>query len=300
MRTDIKFKNYTDDKYDALCSFLIALNEKDDSHINWNWARLEWMIEHPEFDKSLKNSIGLWIVDDKIVGAAIYDMYFGEGFCGVLPEYKDLYQAVLEYACNELKDDSGFGMAICDENPTEIEMVQELGFKIADQDEIIMERKLDDALEAKLPDGLKFFCPDPMENAYELQWLFWQGFDHGDDKVEFEREEEIIPRIRKHFNKDLGVAAINEKGEMVACCLLWYMAGTDYVYVEPVCTIPPYRGKGVAKAVIFEALGRAKKLGAKRAYVISDMEFYERLGFRKKYHYSFWFKKDGEKDYDKN
>ena len=216
MRTDIKFKNYTDDKYDALCGFLIALNEKDDSHINWNWARLEWMIEHPEFDKSLKNSIGLWIVDDKIVGAAIYDMYFGEGFCGVLPEYKDLYQAVLEYACNELKDDSGFGMAICDENPTEIEMVQELGFKIADQDEIIMERKLDDALEAKLPDGLKFFCPDPMENAYELQWLFWQGFDHGDDKVEFEREEEIIPRIRKHFNKDLGVAAVN-----VVCYGIW-------------------------------------------------------------------------------
>ena len=54
MRTDIKFKNYTDDEYDALCGFLIALNEKDDSHINWNWARLEWMIEHPEFDKSLK------------------------------------------------------------------------------------------------------------------------------------------------------------------------------------------------------------------------------------------------------
>ena len=85
---------------------------------------------------------------------------------------------------------------------------------------------------------------------------------------------------------------MNEKGEMVACCLLWYMAGTDYAYVEPVCTIPSYRGKGIAKAVIFEALGRAKKLGAKRAYVISDMEFYERLGFRKKYHYSFFWKND--------
>ena len=117
---------------------------------------------------------------------------------------------------------------------------------------------------------------------------------HGDDKAEFEREEEIIPRVRKHFNKDLGVAAVNEKGEMVACCLLWFMPGTDYVYVEPVCTIPSYRGKGVAKALIFEALNRAKKLGANRAYVISDMEFYERLGFKKKHHYSFWFKKDGE------
>ena len=37
MRTDIDFKNYTDSDYEALSSFLIALNEKDDSHINWNW-----------------------------------------------------------------------------------------------------------------------------------------------------------------------------------------------------------------------------------------------------------------------
>ena len=48
------FSMFGDDTdYEALCSFLIALNEKDDSHINWNWARLEWMIEHPEFDKNL-------------------------------------------------------------------------------------------------------------------------------------------------------------------------------------------------------------------------------------------------------
>ncbi len=57
---------------------------------------------------------------------------------------------------------------------------------------------------------------------------------------------------------------------------------------------PIIQGKGVAKAVIFEALSRAKKLGAKRACVNSDMEFYERLGFRKKYHYSFYWKKDGK------
>ena len=290
MRPEIKFRNYTDDDYEALCDFLIALNDKEDSHINWNWARLEWMIEHPEFDKSLKKSIGLWTEDGRIVGAAIYDMYFGEGFCGVLPEYKELYKDVVEYACKELKDDSGFGLAICEENTDEVEMVKKQGFYIFDQDETIMERSLDDPFEAKIPDGLKFFCPDPVEDVYDLEWLFWQGFDHGQDRAEFEREEEIIPRVRKHFNKDLGVAAVNEKGEMVACCLLWYMPGTDYAYVEPVCTIPEYRGKGVAKALIYEAFGRAKKLGAKRAYVISDMEFYEKLGFKKKHHYLFFRK----------
>ena len=48
--------------------------------------------------------------------------------------------------------------------------------------------------------------------------------------------------------------------------------------------------RGVAKAVIHEALSRAKRLGAKRAFVISDMDFYSRLGFRNKYHYSFYQK----------
>ena len=39
MSANIDFKNYTDSDYEALCSFLIALNENDDRHINWNWAR---------------------------------------------------------------------------------------------------------------------------------------------------------------------------------------------------------------------------------------------------------------------
>ena len=41
MSANIDFKNYTDSDYEALCSFLIALNENDDSHINWNWASKE-------------------------------------------------------------------------------------------------------------------------------------------------------------------------------------------------------------------------------------------------------------------
>ncbi|MBO4286126.1 MAG: GNAT family N-acetyltransferase, partial [Bacilli bacterium] len=59
----------------------------------------------------------------------------------------------------------------------------------------------------------------------------------------------------------------------------------------PVCVIPEYRGKGVAKAMIYEALNRARFLGAKKAYVISDMEFYEKLGFKKEKHYTFYQKK---------
>lgn len=55
--------------------------------------------------------------------------------------------------------------------------------------------------------------------------------------------------------------------------------------------MPSYRGKGVAKAVIYEALNRARSLGAKKAYVLSDMPFYEKLGFRKDKHFTFYWKK---------
>ena len=68
--------------------------------------------------------------------------------------------------------------------------------------------------------------------------------------------------------------------EFVSYCGLWYNKSTDYVYVEPVCTIPQYRKKGIAKCILTETLKRAYDLGAKKAYVISDMEFYKRLGFK--------------------
>ena len=48
-------------------------------------------------------------------------MYFGEAFCGVLPEYEALYPEILDYAYRELRDDNGLGITICDESAWEIE-----------------------------------------------------------------------------------------------------------------------------------------------------------------------------------
>ena len=193
-----------------------------------------------------------------------------------LPEYVyATYNALLE---------NGWRMKDIDE----MDMVLSKGFIRSDQTENIMELDLEREFGATLPEGYKFVNPDPVKDIYELSWLFWQGFDHGEDKIEFEQEGIDTPRARKHFNRDLCVAACNDEGELVSICGLWYNPKTDYVYVEPVCTIPSCRGQGVAKAVIYEAMNRAKSLGAKRAFVISDMDFYFRLGFINKYHYTFY------------
>ena len=240
----MKFKHYSNEDYETVCDFLIELNRKSRNHINWNWARFEWMMEHPEFDKSLMNSIGLWTDGEKVIGAAIYDMYFGEAFCGVLPEYEALYPEILDYAYRELRDDNGLGITICDESAWEIEAAKQADFSLAEQTETIMSIKLDNALSVQLPEHFCITELDPTKEPYAFQWLLWQGFDHGTDKAVFEKDGDLIPEIpvfRKHFDPTLSIAAKSSDGEYVSYCCLWYSDKADYAYVEPVCTVPSYK-----------------------------------------------------------
>lgn len=285
-----ELQNFRAADYEAVCAFFRALNREDRRHINWNWARFEWMFAHPEFEKASMEHFGLWWEDGRVVGAAIYDMYFGECFCGVLPGFENLYPAVLAYAWDNLRDASGLGVAVCDDSTEEIRMVQAQGFAAAEQEECIAMLPLNQERTYVLPADMKITCFDPAQEPERFQWLLWQGFNHGTDRQEFEREDPIVPQLRPHLNKELSVAVADSKGEYAAYCCVWYDERTDYAYVEPVCTIPQYRGMGLGKAVVYEALNRARRLGARMAYVISDQEFYSRLGFEQALHFTFWWR----------
>ncbi|MBQ6788231.1 MAG: hypothetical protein IJO85_10975 [Lachnospiraceae bacterium] len=57
-----EFRNYKEEYYDMIYQFLVELSKENLVHINWNWARFEWMYFHPEFDRSLIDKIGLWFM----------------------------------------------------------------------------------------------------------------------------------------------------------------------------------------------------------------------------------------------
>ena len=124
-----------------------------------------------------------------------------------------------------------------------------------------------------------------------MEWLFWQGFDHGDNKEEFLSKYKVPTGTRPHFNPHLCIVIKNKQNELVASASTWYDPRTDYAYVEPVCVAPDYRKLGLGKAAVYAALNHARELGAKRAIVNSDQEFYKRLGFKERNHYSFYWKK---------
>ena len=97
--------------------------------------------------------------------------------------------------------------------------------------------------------------------------------------------EEVLTDIPGTYTKE---------DEPVAYCSLWYDNQTDYAYLEPVCTVPEHRHKGLAKAIIYEALNRVKELGAKKVYVLSDQEFYKKIGMKFEKHFTFYWKKENE------
>lgn len=279
---------YREEDYEAVCTFLHALNRGDPLHMDWNWARWEWMYHHDEMDRTLLEKIGLWWAGDTVVGAAIYDMYPGEGCALWLPGYQDLAEEILDYAANSLRDESGFAMEVNVRDMRLKHLLKAKGWEQVEQTEHILRCDLNLLPHVPIPKGYTLRELGPEDGA-AMQWLMWQGFDHGADRAACEQESSPV-RFRAHQRKELTLALQNEAGEDAALCGIWYLDGTDYAYVEPVCVVPQYRTHGLGRALLTEALSRAHALGAKYAYVLSDMDFYRTVGFKDCERYKFWRK----------
>ena len=274
---------------DLVINFLIELNKHDKLHINWNWARFEWMYYHPEFDKKNINKIGLWFESNKVVGLAVYDMYYGEGAILVLPSFEFLYQEILDYSYNNLSDENGFSFAVNDKDYNLLDLIYNNSLNKIDNKETLMAIKLNYNFEYNLNDEFKIEEFDFLDDPVNIQWLFFQGFDHGDNKDEFLKEVVDIKANRDHFNKKLSLV-VKKNDEMIAYVSAWYIDGLDYAYLEPLCVIPKYRKMGLAKSLLYELFNRLKSMGASKLYVISDMEFYKKIGFVIEENYTFYNK----------
>lgn len=286
------FRNFNISDYEKVYDFLVGLCADDYTHINWNHARWEWMFFHPEFDRSLMHKIGLWFLGNDLAGVAIYDHFPGEAFFAVKKGYEELETDILDYAVRNLSDENGLGIAVNDADSRMQDLLTAYGFRADEQTENILALPLSEFdFTAKSIDGIAFQSIDAQEDLYRHHEVLWKGFDHeGQAPV----DEETISRQRvmlsaPHMNPLLHIAALNENEEFVAYCGVWYDVNTDYAYIEPVCTVPEYRGRGIAKALLTEALKRAYGAGTGKAYVISDSGFYKRIGFRQHSHYTFYW-----------
>lgn len=67
------------------------------------------MTTHCWLDKSSVGRIGIWEIDEQIIGVATFDCQLGTAYCLALPEYAFLKKEMLLYAKDNLKKDGDFG-----------------------------------------------------------------------------------------------------------------------------------------------------------------------------------------------
>lgn len=285
------FKTYEEIDYQEVCDFLVELNRKEQTCINWNWARWEWMYFHPYFDRKLMDTIGLWKAEERVVGIALYDLFYGEAFCGALEEYRKLMPEILAYAVNTFRNEDGLGIAANDRDEGMQKCLRDLGFERAAQAETVLSISLEQRQAYALPQGMKIREIHFPEDNLAYQTVIWKGFDHEDDPEELEKMLRNASNLPIHRDPFLCLAVVDKEDQFVAHCTCWYDKRTDYAYVEPVCTIPQYRGRGLGRAVVAEALSRSRELGAERAVVISEQKFYKGMGFKEQSHYTFYWRK---------
>lgn len=263
------------DQYNDIRKFL-RLTADCGYNEHFHWGRLDWMMAHPSLDVEMLPKIALFRDSgDTVVGTALFDTCY-ENRWYILHSVSDekLLRQMIGYIADV--DDAPIfkanlnDIALC-------KLLEDMKYKKQDS-ESVSTMNLSRDFFYRLPTG--FCINEPSARIDERQWrlVIHRGFDNdgmpqtpSKEVAEAEKQLQIKEYIKTFAVKD---------GAYVAHCGVWYSGG-ETAYIEPVATVPEYRRQGLGRAVVYEALKRAEKLGAKRAIVISDQEFYRNIGMKK-------------------
>lgn len=92
---------------------------------------------------------------------------------------------------------------------------------------------------------------------------------------------------------DLAVIIADEKGEYVCYAGMWWTPENKLAYMEPLCTIPEYRHRGLASAALSELYRRTKELGA--THMTGGFnDFYKAIGYKPAEKWTYWKKQQSK------
>ncbi|MNW29437.1 hypothetical protein D3C74_62910 [compost metagenome] len=291
-RTYTKQAGITDD-YCKVRAFLLKLGYSE-----FTYARWDWMATHSNLDKSSVGRIGIWEVDDDIVGVAAFDTHLGTAYCLALPEYTLLKKEMLLYSEEKLSKDGEFGVVIADTDMEFQDIAAQLGFTATEGkecDAIFYHDKA--STKYVLPEGFRITTMKDTYDLYQYRRVLWKGFNHelnGEGEFSFSKEIEQDAKdemLRLNVDLNLKVAVVAPDGNFVSYCGMWYDPEAGFALIEPVATDPDYRRMGLGKAAVLEGIKRVGILGAKMALVGSSQQFYYSIGLRPYAASTIWRKK---------
>jgi len=108
-------------------------------------------------------------------------------------------------------------------------------------------------------------------------------------------------REKDTFIPELSLVAQNDDGRLIGQIVLYKTmittscGGLVALLLSPICVHPAYFRRGIARAMVNEALRIAKTMGFGSVFLCGDSEIYGKLGFLPSYHYNIFHINDKTK-----
>lgn len=267
--------------YQKVWEFLNRINEKEVVTPNYLWSRWVWFVSRPVENEAQKNLIGLWEDEGKVVALVTFELSFGQVYVTVDPNYQFLLDEIVSYAKENLANDGWLKMMINDNDKEFQRIAVKHRFRATERKQSVAKLIITDNLPYQLPEGFQIISMADSWDFTKYHEVMWRGFNHGEDVPYTDEEIEFRKTMLSspHLSPELTIAVVAPNGDYAAHCGLWHHPTNRYANIEPVATDPKYRKLGLAKAAIYEAILRAKKMGAEEAYVVSSQQFYYNIGF---------------------
>ncbi len=265
----------------------------------------EYAITSSWMDTSYSFLDRLWFDGDKVVAFVYYENPVTDIYFNVRKGYEFLADELVDYAISNMPHFNNEQQFVLFDGQQFIkDAAAKRGFKqVYEWNEGIFNFK--NELNYELPEGYHFVDPKDMD-IVKCSKLCWYGFGHG-DKGEFKDWEKYddsmdwtpakshkgaLTRILSpspHDTSQYNIVIADKNEEYVCFSGMWWVPQNQLAYMEPLCTHPDHRKKGLASAVLSLHYKRMKALGATHMTGGGD-PFYQKLGYEKGYHCTVWRK----------
>ena len=254
------------------------LNRHNEHHefIHFHWSRWEWMFARDSSKEEDLEHISLFIKDDEIKGAFIFEDDPNDVYFAVYDDEKQLKVEMITYfkMRNPNKD------VIVPNDEEIISLLEKIDYEKTDWIDPVTRFSLNDFEVPETP-GYNIVSLAEDYRLDQIHHALYRGFNHGDDITYTEKD--LLGRKYEtsspHFSKAYTYAAVYEN-KFVSYAGVWYMPGTKTVLVEPVATTPEHRRNYLARACIYACIKAVMKDGAKDVFVGSNRDVYLNMGFK--------------------
>ncbi len=245
----------------------------------------DWM----DISYSYKNRI--WECDGEMAAFCFYENPVSDIYFALKPGYEELAPELVDYADKNMPvNGNAIQLILFGGQEALMHAAQQAGYRqhLECQD---FQYDFAKELDYPLPQGFHFVKAQDLD-MLKVGECCWKGFDHESSEGAWNpahSQNNYVLGTAPHATPELHVAIADENEEYACFAGMWWTPENHLAYMEPLCTIPKYRHKGLAAAALSELYRRTKPLGATHMTGGTNA-FYQKIGYQPAVQWTFWRK----------